>query len=382
MTNPSATVHGYIATPEGFVHGRIEVTGKRISHLAGVVVSEDQVREGREPIVVPGFVDLHVHGAGGADMMDGGTATEVIARKVVQHGTTSMLATTLTAPENQLHDAFTALAAVMTKANGTLTQPGGARILGVHLEGPYISPDKLGAQPSFARAFSEGEFLSLHKLVPIRLVTLAPEIEQLAQVINFLQDHDAVVQLGHSNATYEQALAALQAGAAGFTHLYNAMSGLHHRAPGMVGAALAHSNYAEIIPDLLHVHPGAIRVALRSIARCYCVTDSMAAAGMPDGNYKLGTHEVVKCMGGVRLADGTLAGSTLTMDQAFSNLVNTLGLSMLEAAQRCATYACDFIGVHDRGALQVGRFADMVTFNRDLQLQQVWVEGHLQQVGN
>ena len=138
-------------------------------------------------------------------------------------------------------------------------------------------------------------------------------------------------------------MAALEAGASGFTHLFNAMTGLHHRAPGMAGAALAHAQRAEIIPDLLHVHPGAIRVALRCIPGLYCVTDSTAAAGMPDGDYRLGRHTVTKCLGGVRLADGTLAGSTLTMDQALRNLVG-LGLTLAEASRRTSTLAADHLG--------------------------------------
>src|SRR5215212_9016098 len=138
------------------------------------------------------------------------------------------------------------------------------------------------------------------------------------------------------------------------------MTPLHHRMPGMVGAALAHAQYAEIIPDLLHVHPGAIRAALRSIPCLYCVTDSTAAAGMPDGEYRLGRQTVSKCLGGVRLADGTLAGSTLTMDQALRNLVDELGLALDDAAKRVSTFAADYLGVTDRGRLEPGAWADLV----------------------
>ncbi len=144
-------------------------------------------------------------------------------------------------------------------------------------------------------------------------------------------------------------MAALEAGASSFTHLYNAMTGLHHREPGIVGAALAHARYAELIPDLLHVHPGAIRVALRSIPCLYCVTDSTAAAGMPDGQYKLGSHTVTKCLGGVRLPDGTLAGSTLTMDQALRNLVK-IGLPLAEASQRLSQFLADYLGLPSAAA--------------------------------
>jgi N-acetylglucosamine-6-phosphate deacetylase len=149
---------------------------------------------------------------------------------------------------------------------------------------------------------------------------------------------------------------------------------MHHRAPGVVGAALAHAQYAEVIPDLLHVHPGALHVALRSIPRLFCVTDSTAGAGMPDGEYQLGSHRVRKCMGGVRLADGTLAGSTLTMDQALRNLVQ-LGLPLREASLRVSTYAADYLGVSDRGRIEVGCHADLVVLDRDLALQRVLVEG-------
>jgi N-acetylglucosamine-6-phosphate deacetylase len=182
------------------------------------------------------------------------------------------------------------------------------------------------------------------------------------------------VQIGHTLGTYEDGVAALERGAGGFTHLFNAMSGMHHRTPGTVGAALAHAQYAEIIPDLVHVHPGALLAALRAIPCLYCVTDSTAAAGMPDGEYRLGRHSVTKCLGGVRLADGTLAGSTLTMDQALRNLI-ALGLSIGDASRRVSTYAADHLGLGERGRLCEGAYADMVALDADLNLTRVIVEG-------
>jgi N-acetylglucosamine-6-phosphate deacetylase len=152
------------------------------------------------------------------------------------------------------------------------------------------------------------------------------------------------------------------------------MSHMHHREPGMAGAALAHARYAEIIPDLLHVHPGAIRVALRAVPCLYCVTDSTAGAGMPDGQYRLGRHIVTKCLGGVRLEDGTLAGSTLTMDQALRNLVE-LGLDLIDASRRVSTHAADYLGLRERGRLVPGAMADLVVLDRDLRLQRVLAEG-------
>ena len=361
---------GHLLTPQGFLKGRIEFADARIDAVVGEPVSEQVVRDSALPIILPGFVDLHVHGGGGRDIMQGGDAAAQVALTHAQSGTTSLLATTMTAPVDELLAAFVGLASVRTRA-----AKNGAHILGVHLEGPYISSERLGAQPDFTRRLQFSEVESLNAIAPIRLITLAPEVDGNVDAIPALIALGYKVNLGHSAGTYEQASAALAAGAHGFTHLYNAMSGLHHRQPGMVGAALAHATHAEIIPDLLHVHPGAMRVALRGIAGLYCVTDSTAAAGMPDGQYMLGRQQVTRCMGGVRLADGTLAGSVLTMDQAFRNLAGPLGLSLTEASLRTATLAAEYLGVADRGRLTTGSYADMVLLDRELQLTHVFTEG-------
>ena len=363
-------LEGHILTPEGFLNGHIAIAAGRIHAVAGVPVAENAVRNSALPIIIPGFVDLHVHGGGGCDIMDGGDAAATVARTHARFGTTSLLATTMTAPHDDLVAAFAGLASVRARA-----VHGGAQILGVHLEGPYISAQRLGAQPDFARRLQRSELDGLHAVVPVRLITLAPEVDGHLQAISELNAAGYKINLGHSDATYEQACAALDAGAHGFTHLYNAMSGFHHRAPGMVGAALAHAHHAELIPDMLHSHPGAIAAALRSIAGLYCVTDSTAAAGMPDGEYRLGRQMVTRCMGGVRLADGTLAGSVLTMDQAFRNLVNVMHMSLAEASQRTATLASDFIGAVDRGRLTAGCHADMVVLDQNLNVTQVFTEG-------
>ena len=364
-------ISGYILTPQGFPGGVLVLSDEgRIQGLTGDWGDESRVRDGAHTIVLPGFIDLHVHGGAGRDIMQGGDAMQVVSQLHAQHGTTALLATTMTAPTHDLEIAFCAMRDVAA-------QPGskGARVLGVHLEGPYINHGKLGAQPDFARAVEVDELLRLHALFPIRLITLAPEVAGNMDLIDGLCKAGFKVQLGHSLASYEEGVQALAQGASGFTHLFNAMTGLSHRAPGLAGAALAHAQYAEIIPDLIHVHPGAIRVALRAIPSLYCVTDSTAAAGMPDGDYRLGRHTVTKCAGGVRLADGTLAGSTLTMDQALRNLVNEMGLSVSEASARVSTHAANYLGLQDRGHLSIGSWGDMVLLNRDLILTNVFVEG-------
>ena len=363
----STTIKGNILTPGGWIGGTLHF-GQRVESVDGGAVAPSS---NADDYILPGFIDLHVHGGGGRDVMEGGDAPHIIAAIHARHGTTSMLATTMTAPPEDIVAALRAVGAACADRRA-----GAARILGVHLEGPYINPGKLGAQPAYARKATLADVQQLGQYAPMRLITVAPEIAGHLQLVRELADAGIRVQIGHTAGTYEDGVAALEHGAAGFTHLFNAMSPLHHREPGMVGAALAHAQYAELIPDLLHVHPGAIKVALRAIPHLYCVTDSTAATGMPDGEYMLGRQVVHKCLGGVRLPDGTLAGSTLTMDQALRNLVS-LGLALDDASRRVSTNAADYLGETERGRLQPGAFADVVVLDRELRIKAVYIEGAL-----
>jgi N-acetylglucosamine-6-phosphate deacetylase len=362
---------GNILTPGGWIRGEVRLVPGEPSTIAAIDGQAADPATNGDDFVLPGFIDLHVHGGAGRDMMEGGDAAHVIARLHAKHGTTSLLATTMTAPVEDIERALDAI-------GGACRQRGKneARILGVHLEGPYINSGKLGAQPPFAREASMAEVNRFNGQAPMRLITVAPEVDGHLALVRQMADAGIRVQIGHTNGSYEDGVTALEHGAAGFTHLFNAMPGLHHREPGMAGAALAHAEYAEIIPDLLHVHPGAIKVALRSIPKLFCVTDSTAAAGMPDGEYMLGRQVVHKCMGGVRLADGTLAGSTLTMDQALRNLVS-IGLSIEDASRRVSTNAADYLGESRRGRLAPGCFADLVVLDRNLCIKAVYIEGEL-----
>ncbi|WP_017904952.1 N-acetylglucosamine-6-phosphate deacetylase [Pseudomonas asplenii] len=355
-----------ILTPQGWIRGHLTHQQGRVLRIDGEPCDP---ADNDLPYVLPGFIDLHVHGGGGKDIMQGGDAFDTIARTHLRFGTTALLATTMTAPAEEISAILAQLGPHCERR-----QPGTARILGVHLEGPFINPGKLGAQPNFAHTAIAAEVEKYLHLAPIRVITIAPEIAGHETLIRNLSQRGIRMQIGHTLGSYEEGVAALAAGASSFTHLYNAMSPLHHREPGIVGAALAHARYAELIPDLLHVHPGAMRVALRSIPCLYCVTDSTAAAGMPDGEYSLGSHIVTKCLGGVRLADGTLAGSTLTMDQALRNLVK-IGLPLAEASQRLSQFPADYLGLAERGRLQPGSWADCVRLDRSLTLTAVMVEG-------
>jgi N-acetylglucosamine-6-phosphate deacetylase len=353
---------GRILTPTGWITGSIDF-GQRIQHIR-----EDSAAD-TGLTILPGFVDLHVHGAAGVDIMEGGTAGATVARTHARHGTTSLLGTTLTAREPAIRRALAGLAGVIAERPA-----GGARMLGVHLEGPFLNLKRLGAQPPDVIVASLELVQSLHAIAPIRVLTLAPEVDGHLALIPQLKDMGIRVQIGHSAGTFEDGVAALQAGVAGFTHLFNGMTGMDHYQPGVVGAALAHAEYAEIIPDLMHVQPGAIRTALRAIPRLYGVTDATAATGMPDGEYALGSQRVFKCLGCVRLATGSLAGSVLTMDQALRNFVG-LGLELADASNRLSLYPADYLGETERGRLAPGAWADIVVLNADLQPVAVFVEG-------
>lgn len=356
------TVQGMILTPEGWVRGRLR-------HTASIhAIEPDPIAPGNR-FVLPGFVDLHVHGGGGADTMGGPDALHAMAAFHARHGTTALLPTTVTAPADALRQALCGIVEAASRP-----QPGAARIMGAHLEGPFINPTMLGAQPPFAIPPDLALAEDLCRIGPIRVATIAPEIDPDGALLACLIARGVRVQLGHTACTYEQARLALGRGASGFTHLFNAMSPLQHRNPGAAGCALAHAEHAEIIPDLLHVAPGAILAALRAIPHLYAVTDAVSATGMPDGLYRLGTHRIHKYGSAACLEDGTLAGSVLTMDQALRNLLN-LGLTLAEASARVSAIPAAYAGFIGRGQLTPGAAADCVTVNAAGDVLAVLAEG-------
>ena len=349
-------------TPEGWVAGRVLFAG-RVERVEGAATDRPE-----PPFVLPGFVDLHVHGGGGADMMEGVDAIRRAAALHARHGTTTMLATSVTAP---VADTERFLDAVAEAAASSW--PDAARVAGAHLEGPFINPCKLGAQPPFAIPADAGLLRGWLARAPVRVVTLAPECDPEGALIPLLLAQGVRPQIGHSLCAYAEAAAALAAGC-GATHLFNAMTPLAHRGCGAAGAALAHADWAEVIPDLIHVEPGAILAARRAIPNLYGVTDATAGAGMPDGAYRLGAREVRKALGAMRLADGTLAGSALTMDAALRNLV-AIGLPLDEAARRLSELPARWAGLRDAGRVEPGAPADFVVLDAGLRVASVHVAG-------
>lgn len=354
------TLDGHILTPTGFVKGQMKFDARVIEITPREIVSPRYI--------LPGFVDLHVHGGSGHDMMTGQAAIEGSAVFHAMHGTTSMLATSVTAPVVEIEAFLDAVQRIIDAPRGAQ-----ARILGAHLEGPFINPQKLGAQPDFAIDASFALARDWLARAPVKVMTLAPEMDADGEVLSFLQAEGVKVQIGHSLCCYAHAVAVLQNGG-GMTHLFNAMSRLSHRDNGIVGAAFLYGDYVEIIPDLVHVEPSAILAAKKSIPHLYGVTDATAGAGMPDGKFMLGANEVIKTGEEIRLLSGSLAGSVLTMDVALRNLVG-IGFSLEDAAQRLSTFPADWIGMKEIGRLEAGAFADFNLFDEDLHLTSTYIGG-------
>ena len=311
--------------------------------------------------LAPGFIDMHVHGGGGADFMDANPeAIRTITTFHAAHGTTTLLAAIIPAPMDRMRQAMTAVAEVME-----------AEIAGLYLEGPFVSRAKKGAfNPRWLRSPSTGSFRKLveeHQNL-VKVVTFAPERPKADQVLTNILAIGAVPAIGHTAATYEQTMDALAHGARHFTHLGNAMSDLHHREPGAVGAALDSDAYVELICDGIHLHPAFVRLVakVKGYDRICLITDAISAAGLPDGHFTLGDLPVVVRQGIARLSDGTLAGSTLTMNRAVKNFMEFTGCSLPEAV-RCATLnPARLLGIEDRkGSLEVGKDADLVIFDED-----------------
>jgi len=358
------TLEGRIVTEDGVIPGRLTLS-------AQIRTIEQDERVAAERVIIPGFVDLHVHGGGGGDVMEGPEAVRTMARFHARHGTTTLLATTVTSEKSRLIEAFRGIA-------GAMAAPAedAAEVAGVHLEGPFIHPEALGAQPPFAIPPDLDLLATLQDIAPIRVATMAPEIDGDGRLLARLKEAGTKPQIGHTRCSDAEARAALEAGASGFTHLYNAMTGLHHRTPGAVGCALAHAAHAEIILDFQHVAETAAVAALRAIPGLYSVTDAVAAAGMPDGRYRLGAHPIVKKGPSVRLEDGALAGSVLTMDRAFAHW-RALGLGVWEAVQRTSTIAAAYLGLEDRGRIARDRRADLVALDPAGRIEAVWRGGRL-----
>ncbi|NQT67280.1 MAG: N-acetylglucosamine-6-phosphate deacetylase [Actinobacteria bacterium] len=340
---------------------------------------ETEVIDAGNGFVVPGFIDIHVHGGGGSDIMDGKyEAVKQIAATHSRFGTTAFLPTTMTMSKDKIIRSLKSIHEAFIKGTGA------AEILGINLEGPYINPEKKGAQKEKdIKRPSIEEFLEFNQASGnlIRLITVAPEMPGAIDLIRWLHKNGIIASVGHSNATYKQVQEGIKAGLTHVTHTFNAMRGLDHREPGVVGAALSSPKLIlEMIADGIHLHPVAMKILIKikEVGKIVLITDAMRAASKPEGTYNLGGQEVTVVNGQARLKDGTLAGSVLTMNKAVCNMVDKVGVSLTEAIQMATINPARCLGVESKkGSLEPGKDADIVILNKKLKVELTMVKGRV-----
>jgi N-acetylglucosamine-6-phosphate deacetylase len=337
--------------------------------------------------VVPGFIDVHVHGIEGVDTLDEGTPIATMARRLPRYGVTSFCPTTVACPPPQLH----AVLGQVSSARAARAA-GSARVLPAHLESNFINPEYRGAQPADclrqpgAPASAGGEFSSRDILdaiaafkADVGIVTLAPELPGGLDLVRLLVSNGHRVSLGHSGATFDEAIAAVEAGARHATHLFNRMTPITHRQPGLAGAVLSRDDVgAELVCDGYHVHPGMCRVAIaaKGPGGIMAITDGTGGSGLEPGSFaRLGGRRIRVSDEAVVLDDGTLAGSSLTMDRAFFTIVNRFGRSVVDAATMCATTPARQLTLNGFGVIGEGAVADLAVLDREYRVVRTFVDG-------
>lgn len=373
-------MRGRVILEDGVLEdGMVVVEGEAIKYVGPPLAEYRQVPEQirTNGYIWPGLIDIHIHGAGGKDVMDATPeAIETISRTLGRYGVTGFLATTVTGNKQHLERA---MANVVNQAPYLQN---GAEVLGIHLEGPWICPERRGAQnPEFIvdPEPEDAEWAVNQSEGTLRIVTMAPERPGALETIRELVKRGVIVSIGHTDATYEQVLEAAEAGATHLTHCFNGMRGLHHREPGVVGAGLVDERLSlELIADGHHVHPGAIQllVNVKGPDDLMLISDGMRAVGMPPGESELGGLRVFSDGETVRLENGSLAGSLLTLDAAVRNMVEFGKVPLYKAVKMASLTPAKRIGVDgELGSIKEGKLADLVVVDEHCQVQRVWRKG-------
>lgn len=354
--------------------GSIKVENGKITSFNPDEEDEEMIF-GHGRYLSPGFVDIHIHGAGNKDTMEGTfEALNTISKTIAQHGTTTFLPTTMTVDVRDIRKA-------VEMAKDSQGKVEGANIGGVHLEGPFLSIDAIGAQnPNFVMKPSIETFKEMvgDNIHLIKNITIAPELEGAKELIPYLRENGINVSMGHTKATYEEAMEGIRAGCNHSTHLFNAMTPFSHREPGVVGAIFDTDISTETISDGIHVSYPSLRVAYRqkSPDRVLLVTDAMMACGMPDGVYTLGGQPVISKDGSARLESGALAGSILTMDKAVKNVYEHTDLALHEVIKMASYNGARFIGAEkSKGRIALGYDADLIIFGENIAIEHVFIQG-------
>lgn len=368
--------HATIINANGRQQANILIEHGRIQQIGHMISDADVVIDGTGQYIMPGFIDMHIHGSVKCDAMDATDETlHNMARSLVKEGTTGFLPTTMTQSDAQIERALTQLGQFTSHSEE-------AEMLGIHLEGPFVSPKRAGAQPlAYIKPFDRLLFDKWQALSQYRIkeITMAPE-EATVEDIQHLVAQQVIVSIGHADATFEQMTEAVAAGASQGTHLYNQMRPFHHRDPGVVGGALLlDALKAEIIVDFIHAHRDAVKFAYRmkGASGIILITDAMRAKGMAYGDYDLGGQTVHVTEAGAHLDNGALAGSVLTMDQAVRNMYEATGCSLEELVQMSSFNAAQQLGLASKGCIRIGADADIVLMNEALVVQKTIKRGQI-----
>lgn len=370
--------NSYILTEQGIIKTNLLIENGIIKKI-GDFECEGLTILDEEKIVIPGFIDEHIHGSSGSDAIDGTTSSLAnISKSIIEEGTTAFLATTTTESKEVLEKALCSVKKYLNEFD-TL----GALVLGVHLEGPFISNKYLGAQiPEYVDAPSIETFKHYNKVSGsnIKLVSLAPEEDGALDLIMYLSKHNIVASIGHSAATYDEVISSVSKGLKCVTHTYNAQKPIHHREIGTVGAAmLCDELYCELICDGIHVSYPAVRLLIRNkpLDKIVLVTDSLRVKHLDDGKYTEPSGQVIIKDGGVaRLEDGTIAGSILKMNQAVKNLMDFTGISLIDAVKCATENPAKNLGVYDQmGSIKEGKLANLLVIDKNINIYKTIVNG-------
>lgn len=368
--------NGKVILPDGILENSVLAFDGKILGFCEEkdIPSNAEVIDAEGGYVAPGLIDIHIHGYLGEDVSDGNAqGIFKMANGIMKNGVTAFCPTTMTVSTDEINRALDVVRSLKEESKNW----NGAEILGVNLEGPFINPKKKGAQAEEYIKAPDGDFVIKNADV-IRLVTMAPEIDGGCEAIKRIRENcDVTVSVGHTDATFEQALEAIDAGATHITHLFNAQTPLHHRNPGVVGAALLENVTAELIADTFHVHKGLFELLARVKGdNLVLITDCTRAGGMPDGEYSLGGQPIfvkgVECL----LEDGTIAGSVLRLNDAVKNYKNNTSLPLWKAVAAASLNPARAIGVDDRkGSLEPDKDADIIITDDDFNIKKTIIGG-------
>lgn len=335
---------------------------------------QGNIVDGNNQLLIPGMIDVHIHGAHNFDMMDGTVESiQAVSKACAETGCTSFLVTSVSS-------SLEALLQMIEQTKRVIGKEQGAKIAGIHLEGPYLNVEKKGMQnPVFLRHPDLEEMKTIFDVADglIKMVTIAPELPGGLELIDFLKERGVVVAIAHSNATYEEAQMAFSKGASHITHCFNAMPAIHHRAPGLVTAALEDDSVSvQAIVDGVHLHPGIVRLMhkIKGPDKMVLTTDALQAMGVGDGDYLFGGHQVTVTDGVARLQDGTLASSTVTMNRSLQ-FSTSFGIPLADTIEMAAGTPARVLGIADVGQIKEGFVADLVLLDEEFNVLTTWIDG-------